>query len=141
MSRALTFAFAVACTFAGAGAASADALDGEGYTIAVSTPAECRPGAAVTATVAVRPRGGWKLNTDYPFKLELAPAAGVKVAKPVMKKPDTKRFAESGVDVEVVITADKAGPADVAATVKFATCDDAQCAVHKVAFTIAATAK
>src|SRR6187401_766208 len=120
----LALAWAVAAW--DAGAVRGDALDGEGYSIAVSTPRECKPGAAVTATVVVRPRAGWKLNTEYPFKLELTPAAGVTVAKPVLKKDDARRFAESGVDVDVVMTAGKAGPADVAATIKFATCDDAQ---------------
>ena len=62
-------------------------------------------------------------------------AAGVKVAKSVLRKDDARRYAESGAAVDVVLTADRPG-AGVAATIKFATCDDAQCAVHKVAFTI-----
>ncbi|HVV87569.1 MAG TPA: hypothetical protein VHE35_31225 [Kofleriaceae bacterium] len=132
----LAVAAALGAAAAGGRPARADRLDGEGYSIAVASPAQARPGAAVTATVTVTPRAGWKLNTDYPFKLELAPPAGVKVAKPVLRKDDARRYAESGADVDVAITADKAGPAEVAATIRFATCDDATCSVHKVAFAI-----
>lgn len=118
--------------------AVAETRDGPGYVLEVSTPPSCRPGAASTATLTLRPRGAWHLNTDYPFKVELAPGAGVRVAKPVLRKDDARRFGESGADVDVVFTADKAGRGDITATVKFATCDDASCAVHKETVTISA---
>ena len=89
----------------------------------------------------MRPRGGWKLNTDYPFKLELAPGAGLRVAKPTLRKQDARAFDEHGAEVDIVMTADKAGKTELAATVKFATCDDASCEVHKERFTITATAR
>lgn len=120
--------------------AAAETRDGPGYVLEVSTPTR-KPGAASTATLTLRPRGAWHLNTDYPFKVELAPGAGVRVAKPVLRKDDARRFAASGADVDVVFTADKAGQGDVTATVKFATCDDASCAVHKETVTISAAMK
>jgi hypothetical protein len=126
---------------AGAGAAAADTRDGPSYVLEIVAPPPSKAGAAGIATVTVRPRGGWKLNTEYPFKLELVPGAGARVAKSVLRKADARRFGEGGADVDVEITADKAGQADVAATVKFATCDDATCAVHKESFTITATAR
>lgn len=128
-----------------ASAAASDALaetrGGDGYVVEIVAPPPSKAGAPGTATVTVRPRGGWKLNTEYPFKLELAPAAGVKVAKTVLRKDDARRFGEGGADVDVVITAAKIGQSAVAATVKFAMCDDASCAVHKESFTITTTAR
>ena len=137
--------FALACLLAAGplapGAAEAETRQGEGYVLVVVAPAMCKAGATSTATVKLRPRGAWKLNAAYPFKLELTPAPGVRVAKAVLGKADARRFAADGADVDVLLTADKAGRADVAATVKFATCDEASCAVHKETFTISATAQ
>jgi hypothetical protein len=115
---------------------AAEPRGGQGYQLEVVAPAEGKPGEAATATVTVRTRGGWKLSTDYPFKLELAPPAGVRVAKTVLRKDDARRFVDSGLDIDVVFTPDKAGRSDIGATVKFATCDGESCAVHKETFTI-----
>lgn len=121
--------------------ATAETRGGEGYVIEVVAPPASKAGTTSTATLTVRPRGGWKLNTDYPFKLELAPGAGLRVAKPTLGKQDARTFDEGGADLDIVVTADKAGKTDLAATVKFATCDGASCEVHKERFTITATAR
>ena len=140
---ALTLAgFVLGATVAGrAGTAAAETRRGQGYVIEVVAPPVTKLGATTTAKVTVRPRAGWKLNTDYPFKLDLAPGAGLRVAKPTLRKQDARAFDEHGADVDIVMTADKIGQADLAATVKFATCDDASCEVHKERFTITATAR
>lgn len=121
--------------------ADAETRGGQGYVLEIVAPPVSKAGAPGTATVMVRTRAGWKLNTDYPFKLELTPGAGARVAKPVLGKRDARRFEATGADLDVVITADKAGQTDVAGIVKFATCDDATCAVHKETFTITAVAR
>ncbi len=121
--------------------AAAETRGGVGYVIEVVAPPVTKPGTTSTAKLRVRPRSGWKLNTDYPFKLELAPGAGLRVAKPTLRKQDARAFDEHGADVDIVMTADKAGQSDLAATVRFATCDDASCEVHKERFTITAVAR
>jgi hypothetical protein len=133
----------LATGLAGIGAApvAAETRGGEGYVLEIVAPPPSKAGAPGTATVTVRTRGGWKLNTDYPFKLELSPPAGVTVAKSVLRKGDARRFEEREAALDIVITAARAGQADVGAIVKFATCDDASCAVHKEVFTITTTAR
>lgn len=141
LGPALASVFAIGLVVVGASGARAETRGGQGYVLEIVAPAESKAGAPGTAQVMVRPRAGWKLNTEYPFKLELTPGAGLKVAKSVLRKDDARRFEASGAEVDVVFTPDKAGRADVAATVKFATCDDATCAVHKESFTIITVAR
>jgi hypothetical protein len=90
----------------GTGVARAETRGGEGYVLEIVAPPVSKAGAPGTARVSVRPRTGWKLNTEYPFKLELTPGAGLKVAKSVLRKDDARRYEAGGADVDVVITAD-----------------------------------
>ena len=132
---------ALAGAWAAAGDARAETREGQGWQLEIVAPPGAKAGAAAKATVVLRVRDGWKLNTEYPFKLELSPGAGAAVARPMLRKQDARRYDEHGAAIDVAITVAKAGTAEVRATVRFATCDDATCAPHKETFTITATAK
>ena len=131
----------LALAWASAGVADAETREGQGWQLEIVAPAGAKAGAAAKATVVLRVRDGWKLNTEYPFKLELSPGAGAAVTRPMLRKQDARRYDEHGAAIDVAITVAKAGTAEVRATVRFATCDDATCAPHKETFTITVAAK
>ena len=131
----------LALAWAWAGVADAETREGQGWQLEIVAPAGAKAGAAAKATVVLWVRDGWKLNTEYPFKLELSPGAGAAVTRPMLRKQDARRYDEHGAAIDVAITVAKAGTAEVRATVRFATCDDATCAPHKETFTITVAAK
>jgi hypothetical protein len=122
-------------------------LKPEEGTLAIVPPADARPGAEVVAKVTVTPGKGYHVNTEYPIKLTLLPADGVKLAKTDFTagghdkvKGDADALDEQGLAFAVKLTPAASGSYTINGKFKFAVCDRDQCLPKKetIAITVAA---
>lgn len=116
--------------------------------LSVENPGEAKAGAEVTAKIVVTPTTAYKVNTEFPTKLEIQTPAGVTVAKAEQKaggpdkaKGDAEAFGERELAFTVKLTPAQAGNFTVNGTLKFAVCDKDTCLPKKEAVTIAFAAK
>ena len=96
-----------------------------------------RAGHPGAVSVELEGRGGWHVNQDYPFKVTVSAAPGVKLDKDVIAKADAQEFTDDRVRAEVGVTPSAAGDHDVECLVAFAMCTDENCVIEKR--TVAAT--
>lgn len=122
-------------------------LKPEEGTLAIVPPADATPGAEVVAKITVTPGKGYHVNTEYPIKLTLLPADGVKLAKTDFTagghdkvKGDADAFDEQGLAFAVKLTPAASGSYTINGKFKFAVCDRDQCLPKKetIAITVAA---
>lgn len=136
--RALVFvaaAFAFTVTIGAVpGVASAEVVDGRGYTIEITAPA-ASVGKSAAIRWTIRPKAGWKLNAEYPVKLEVPAVGALGIAAGTLKKSDAKSFAEKEAVFELPIKPTAKGEHQVAGKIKFATCTDTTCDPQKASFT------
>jgi len=116
--------------------------------LAVEPPAEAKAGSEVTAKVVITPTTAYKVNTEFPTKLELQAPAGVTIAKaqliaggPDKAKGDAEAFGERELAFAVKLTPAQAGNFTVNGTIKFAVCDKDTCLPKKEPVSIAIAAK
>jgi hypothetical protein len=122
-------------------------LKPEEGTLAIEAPADAKPGAETVAKITVTPGKGYHVNTEYPIKLTLAPAAGVTLAKAELTagghdkaRGDAAALEEQGLTFQVKLTPSASGSYTVNGKFKFAVCDANQCLPKKenIAITVAA---
>ncbi|MDX2091678.1 MAG: hypothetical protein SFX73_27705 [Kofleriaceae bacterium] len=116
--------------------------------LSVENPGEAKAGSEVTAKIVVTPTTAYKVNTEFPTKLEIKTPEGVTVAKAEQKaggpdkaKGDAEAFGERELAFTVKLTPAQAGNFTVNGTLKFAVCDKDTCLPKKEAVTIAFAAK
>jgi hypothetical protein len=97
------------------------------YTLTLDAPERLASGAEGTVRVTVVPSKGWKMNKEFPTKLEVQAPAGVQVTKAEQRVPDAERFDEGGATFAVKFKASEAGAKSFQAKFKFAVCTDATC--------------
>lgn len=109
--------------------------------------AEGKAGAELTSNIKVAPASGLHLATDYPIKITLEPATGVKVAKAELTaggrdkaQGDAQTLTEQLVAFSVKATADKAGAFEIKGMFKFGVCDKDSCHPKKQPITITVNA-
>lgn len=99
----------------------------QSYTLTLDAPDRLASGAEGTVRVSVVPKQGWKMNKEFPTKLEVQAPAGVEVAKAEQRVADAERFEEAGATFAVKFKAGEAGAKAFQAKFKFAVCTDATC--------------
>lgn len=99
----------------------------ESYTLTLDAPDRLASGAEGTVRVSVVPKKGWKMNKEFPTKLEVQAPAGVEVTKAEQRVADAERFDESGATWAIKFKAGQAGAKSFQAKFKFAVCTDATC--------------
>ncbi len=72
-------------------------------------------------------RGGWHLNQDFPFSVELEGPATVTFPKATLEKGDAAEFTDDAARVDVPFTPAAAGEHEVRARVSFAVCSPTSC--------------
>ena len=99
----------------------------QSYTLTIDAPDRLARGAEGTVRVSVLPKKGWKMNKEFPTKLEVQVPAGVQVVKAEQRVPDAERFDDGGATFAVKFKAGEAGAKAFQAKFKFAVCTDATC--------------
>lgn len=104
-------------------------IDGKNYKVDVSAAA-CSAESECVATVKIETPDSHHLNKEYPYKVKVADADGIKYAKAEFGRNSgdfVEASAHSGV-ITVKFTPEKAGKVDVTGTLKLAVCSDKDCA-------------
>jgi hypothetical protein len=136
--------------FAGSGSAAAtgamaaaSSLHPEEGTLAIEPPPDAKAGAEATAKIVITPATSYHVNTEFPVKLELQPAAGVTLPKALFVaggnkgKGDADAFDERQLAFAIKLTPAQAGNVTVSGTIKFAVCDKDSCLPKKEPVSIA----
>lgn len=117
-----------------AAAAQVYVTDGSGkrskdgtYTIAVAGPNEAVAGAASKIEISVAPADGWKMNKEFPTRLQLTSPDGVTVAKAEQRLADAAHFDDHKLTFAVEFTPSSAGEKKFTADFKFAVCTESTC--------------
>ncbi|MBP6628114.1 MAG: hypothetical protein KBG28_11670 [Kofleriaceae bacterium] len=116
--------------------AQAETIEGPGYAIELTAPTAPRAGQAARARVTIRPRAGWKLNQEYPFKVELNAAPALGVTAGVLPRGAARVFTEGEISFDVVVTPRSKGTHRLEGRIKFATCTDTTCDPQKASFVL-----
>lgn len=99
----------------------------DSYTLQLDAPESVASGATGTVRVSVVPKTGWKMNKDFPTKLEVQAPEGVEVVKAAQRVADAERFDDGGATFAVQFKAATPGAKSFQAKFKFAVCTDATC--------------
>lgn len=99
----------------------------DSYALVLDAPERVASGAEGTVRISVVPKKGWKMNKEFPTKLEVQAPAGVEVTKAEQRVADAERFEDAGATWAVKFKATEAGAKSFQAKFKFAVCTDATC--------------
>ncbi|WP_428268279.1 hypothetical protein [Haliangium sp.] len=99
----------------------------DSYTLTLDAPDKVAAGSDATVRISVIPKKGWKMNKEFPTKLQVTAPAGVTVSKAEQRVADAERFDAGGAVFAVSFKADQAGAQSFQAKFKFAVCTDATC--------------
>jgi hypothetical protein len=99
----------------------------DSYTLTLDAPDRLASGAEGTVRVSVVPKKGWKMNKEFPTKLEVQAPAGVEVIKAEQRVEDAERFEDAGATWAIKFKSTQAGAKSFQAKFKFAVCTDATC--------------
>lgn len=105
----------------------AGALGDASYGIKLDVPDGVAKGSEAVVRVVVTPKTGWKMNKEFPTKLQITAPAGVALAKGAQGIADAERFEDKGATFAVKFQADSPGQKSFQASFKFAVCTDATC--------------
>jgi hypothetical protein len=97
------------------------------YSIKLDTPKTVAQGSEGVVKVNVIPGTGWKMNKEFPTKLQVKAPAGVTVVKDQQSLEDAEKFADKGATFAITFKADSPGQKAFEADFKFAVCTDATC--------------
>lgn len=97
------------------------------YQVRLEVPGTSTPGTEGVVRVLVDPLPGWKMNFDFPTRLEITPPAGVTLVKSAQSIEDAERFEEKGASFAVKFSADSPGVKEFQGKFRFAVCTDATC--------------
>jgi hypothetical protein len=105
--------------------------------------ADCKAGTEATSNLKVAPASGLHLATDYPIKITLEPATGMKLPKTELTaggrdkaQGDAQTLSEQLIQFGIKATADKAGSYEIKGMFKFGVCDKDSCHPKKQPITI-----
>lgn len=110
-----------------AGAGEKVLADKPEYTLRLLYPPNLASGASGVARVVLTTKTGWKLNDEYPLKLQISPPTGTKVSKNTQSRTDATKWTKHAAEWQVQITASDAGAKPFSGKFKFAVCTDTTC--------------
>jgi len=102
-------------------------IDKPTYQVKVLVAGSYAAGKPGAVDVTLTPKTGWKVNQDFPTKLEITAPEGVTLASAKLKKEDAAAFNEKGAAFRVAFTPATAGTKAFAAKFKFVICNDDSC--------------
>lgn len=107
-------------------ATAASAIAADQYDLSINKPAAKAKSRAV-ARVAVKPKGAFHMNVDYPAKLKLTAPDGVKIEKDTQTGKEAAKFDKGSLEFEVAFTAESTGTKSFSGELRFAVCTDQEC--------------
>jgi len=115
------------------------AAEAKEYTVVVDAPETVVAGEPQKFSVVLTPRGGWKLNKEFPTKLSVK-AEGAALPSASQGVKDATSFHEKkGAEWQMSFNSQGPGDATFVGNFKFAVCTDTVCdpKTEKLAFTVA----
>ena len=103
-------------------AAGADDEAAKSFRFTIELPRKAAAGKPAEVTVRLRPKGRYKINMDFPFKLSVTPPAGASMGKKVLTKKDAERYTEKEARLRVPFTPSIKGKLRFGAECRFAIC-------------------
>ncbi|MCC6746489.1 MAG: hypothetical protein IT371_02460 [Deltaproteobacteria bacterium] len=118
---------AVAAPVVPAGGGGAKETASAMYEVKLDPPAATAVGQAAVATVRLLPKGGYKVNLEYPIKLTVTGPAAATPARLELVGKDAARFDKTEAQFKPSVKLGAAGAHAFKATFKFSVCTDKQC--------------
>jgi hypothetical protein len=109
------------------------------FEVSLADP-DLKVGTAGTLTVQVVPKGGFKVNKEFPWRAALTGGAGVQVPSEELGS-DKWKLSEKAGSLEVPVTVTETGDREVKGKLNFSVCNDDRCDVirdHEVSWKVAA---
>ena len=97
------------------------------YAIQVTPPAEGKIGSPLTARVRMEPRGKYKVNLEYPAKLEVMGPMGAAPMRQTIAKGDASALTERELIMDASFVIGKGGEHKFSGKLNFSVCTDALC--------------
>jgi len=97
------------------------------YVIALSGPGRLSAGADAQLSLAVQPRGSFKLAVEFPLRLEVEGDAGLGIARERQAAADAARYDAGGCEFAIGLTAREPGARSGRATLRFGICEAELC--------------
>lgn len=105
--------------------------DGAHFALSVEAPPQSEVGKSARARVKLEPGAGYKINKDYPIRLEVTPPGGLDVERKTQRAPDAVRLDPHEAVFEVAFTPKEAGRKEVKAVLGFSVCTPKACEIKK----------
>jgi len=105
--------------------------DGAHFALSVEAPPQSEVGKSARARVKLEPGAGYKINKDYPIRLEVTPPGGLDVERKTQRAPDAVRLDPQQAVFEVAFTPKEAGRKEVKAVLGFSVCTPKACEIKK----------
>src|SRR5690606_2749641 len=102
----------------------------EAFSLSMTGPAVAKVGEAVTYTVTLTAKSGFKVNDEYPVKFQFAAANGVAPQKEVIRKEDAQ-VEKNKVVIPAEVILSTAGEHVVQGKLSFSVCTDDRCLIEK----------
>ena len=97
------------------------------FALELTPPKGAKAGEAFSTAVTLKPRGEYKVNMQYPFRLTVEGPAEADPKTSVLRKKDAKSFTEKGIEVHHKAKMPKAGEHRFSCEVKFSVCTKKHC--------------
>ena len=106
------------------------AEDAKSFSFKVVAPKSAFAGKEVVPTIQVKPLGSYKINVEYPVRLDLK-AVGANPDAISLRGKDAEQFDDKALMMKPKFTAAKSGSVKVTGEIKFSVCTDAHCLIKK----------
>ena len=105
---------------------AADEFGDRRYSVALEAPSALSVGQAGSLDLAVRPKAGRHLSTEFPTRLELRTDGGI-TAPGRLEKSEAKRLDEKAIDYAAPLHAEAPGKATIHGTLQVGVCTGDRC--------------
>ncbi|MBU0553500.1 hypothetical protein KKF91_15970 [Myxococcota bacterium] len=109
-----------------------DAVEAKGaalYQLKI-TPASPKPGEAAESLIEIQPGAGYKINQEFPSRLQLKPVEGLSYAKDTLALSDAE-ISDKALRFKVSHTAQAAGDFEIPAIADFSVCNPQTCQLFR----------
>lgn len=107
-----------------------DAAD-ESYTVTVTPPPAGKVGEPLSAKIRVEPRGAYKVNLEYPARLQVQGPLGAAPMRQELNRDDAQSLTEQELVMEPAAAMGKGGEHRFSGKLSFSVCTDAVCEVKE----------
>jgi hypothetical protein len=110
------------------------------FKLALTGQPEYAAGKQASVQLILEARGGYHVNQEYPIRVDLKSATGLKLAKGSLERADAVQFGEQSARFELPFSAEP-GVHDLTASVDFAVCTKETCVPDQRTLALAVTVR